>query len=57
MSEYALELREQIAYVIIAILLVAGTVTFALWKRRRDARRRRLRGIKTDEQAKPRRTA
>ena len=52
-----MELREQIAYVIIAILLVAGTVTFALWKRRRDARRRRLRGIKTDEQAKPRRTA
>ncbi|WP_156457973.1 hypothetical protein [Sphingomonas sp. Leaf412] len=52
-----MELREQIAYLIIAALVVAGTVTFVLWKRRRDARRRRLRGIKTDEQAKPRRTA
>ena len=52
-----MELRQQIAYAIIAVMAVGGTMAFVLWKKKRDARRRRLRGIKTDEQGKGRRAA
>lgn len=52
-----METREVIAYTIIAVMLIVGSTTLFVWKRRRDARRLRLRGIKTEERARDRRTA
>ena len=52
-----LETRLLIAYSIIAALAVTGTVALVMWKRRRDARRLRLRGIKTAERAAERTVA
>jgi hypothetical protein len=46
-----LETRLLIAYTIIAAMLLVGSVALIGWKRRRDARRLRLRGIKTGERA------
>lgn len=46
-----METRLLIAYTIIAAMLLVGSVALIGWKRRRDARRLRLRGIKTGERA------
>lgn len=47
--EPQLETRLLIAYTIIAVMVVGGTVGFVAWRRRRNARRLRLRGIKVDQ--------
>ena len=53
-----METRHLIAYSIIAALVMGGSIALIAWKRRRDARRLRLRGIKTAERAEgSRRTA
>ena len=50
-----METRLLIAYTIIAVMVVGGTIALIGWKRRRDARRLRLRGVKVDERANSRR--
>ncbi len=52
-----METRLLIAYSIIGAMLILGSIALVAWKRRRDARRLRLRGIKTEERARDRRIA
>ena len=52
-----METRLVIAYTIIAVMLIVGATALFVWKRRRDARRLRLRGIKTEERARDHRAA
>ena len=48
----SLEPRLLVAYSLIAVLVVAGSVTALILTRRRAARRRRLRGIKDYDSAR-----
>lgn len=46
-QELVLEARLLIAYALIALIVIVGSGTSLVWAKRRKARQRRLRGIKS----------